>query len=468
MLEEVPEQHKGAWCIAWSTSLRRWREAASEYDKETALLWILFWAQCLQRKPSRGGRQGRVEIANRYNCVLEEDWSGLVERWLKDKLKRKEKSDRRGTFSRRSDDHEQKEIAKQRRTVISLIEAGQLGKAMGRVTSFGLGDIRDQAVKNQLVEKFPPRQRPLPDSVPNLKPIDSFRNLRGSLLSLSPGTAAGAGGIRNEYLVALGEKLEDQELRHFEEFGLAYSAGELPGWFYKVWQTLQTVAPFKDNEKIAVRPLGLKNSLTKLFNKEVMSQSKPEVREFLEPVQLGISVAGAALLTRSVSGVLDAFPEFICFRLDLKNAFNEMSRSAVLEILEKEETLKHLVTFAAAILSPVAALETGGEIWGETAEGMGQGDPPSGDFFSIGLHPDLLELDQACREGGGQARAGHDDVFAQGPAHVVIPAVVRFAKAIWDRCHLQLQWNKSCIFSWSGTLPEGTPEGVELAGKELD
>ena len=323
-------------------------------------------------------------------------------------------------------------------------------------------------MKNQLAEKFPSRQRPLPDSVPNLKPIDSFRNLRGSLLSLNPGTAAGAGGIRNEYLVALGEKLEDQELRHFEEFGLAYSAGELPGWFYKVWQTLQTVAPFKDNEKIAVRPLGLKNSLTKLFNKEVMSQSKPEVREFLEPVQLGISVAGAALLTRSVSGVLDAFPEFICFRLDLKNAFNEMSRSAVLEILEKEETLKHLVTFAAAILSPVAALETGGEIWGETAEGMGQGDPPSGDFFSIGLHPDLLELDQACREGGGQARAGHDDVFAQGPAHVVIPAVVRFAKAIWDRCHLQLQWNKSCIFSWSGILPEGTPEGVELAGKEVD
>ena len=401
--------------------------------------------------------------------MLEEDWAGLVERWLKDKQKKEEKAAGR-RMSRRSDDQEQeqREIAKQRRTVISLIEAGQLGKAMGRVTSFGLGDIRDQAVKNQLIEKFPPRHRPLPETVPNIKPIDSFRNLRESLLSLKPGTAAGAGGIRNEYLIALGEKFEDQELRHFEEFGLAYSAGELPGWFYKVWQTLQTVAPFKDNEKSAVRPLGLKNSLTKLFNKEIMAQSKPEIREFLEPVQLGISIAGSALLTRSVSGVLDAFPDFICFRLDLKNAFNEMSRTAVLEVLEKEETLRHLVTFAAAILSPVAALETGGEIWGESSEGMGQGDPPSGDFFSVGLHPDLLELDQACRAGGGQARAGHDDVFAQGPADVVIPAVVRSAKAIWDRCHLQLQWNKSHIFSWSGLLPEGSPEGVELAGKEVD
>ena len=94
--------------------------------------------------------------------------------------------------------------------------------------------------------------------------------------------------------------------------------------------------------------------------------------------------------------------------------------------------------------------------------------PPSGDFFAVGLHPDLLELDRACSEGGGQARAGHDDVFAQGPAEVVIPAVLRFAQSIWERCHLQLQWSKSHIFSWNGTLPESAPAGVELAGKIVD
>ena len=40
----------------------------------------------------------------------------------------------------------------------------------------------------------------------------------------------------------------------------------------------------------------------------------------MEPVQLGISVVGAVLLTRSVTGVLHAYEDFICFRLDLKNA----------------------------------------------------------------------------------------------------------------------------------------------------
>ena len=120
--------------------------------------------------------------------------------------------------------------------------------------------------------------------------------------------------------------------------GLAYCSGELPAWFYGVWNSLQTVAPYKDSSQEAVRPLGLKNSLTKLFNKEVMVQSKPELREFLEPVQVGLSVAGAALLTRSVSGVMHTYRDFICFRLDLKNAFNEMSRRAVLDVLNQEES----------------------------------------------------------------------------------------------------------------------------------
>ena len=269
-------------------------------------------------------------------------------------------------------------------------------------------------------------------------------------------------------MIALGERMEDHEIRLFEEFALAYSAGELPHWFYRIFQSLQTVAPFKDNGREAVRPLGLKNSMVKMFNKEVVSQSKPEIRDFLEPVQLGISIAGAALLTRSVSGVMEAFKDYICFRLDLKNAFNEISRRSILDVLESEDFLRHLVTFSAAILAPVAALESGGQVWGETAEGVGQGDPPSGDLFSVGLHPDLLQLDRACRRGGGQARAGHDDVFAQGPANIVIPAVETFAQSIWDRCHLKLQWSKSHIFSWDGVLPEGTPEGVELAGKVID
>ena len=470
MLGEVSEQHKGAWCSAWSESLRRWKDATTEFNRDTALMWMGFWAQALQRKPMRGGRQGRVEVASRYSCVLQRDWAGLIERWERDKLKRATQLAKRREERAEEEEEiiEQRDLARQRKMVLGLIEQGQLGRAMGRVTSHGLGDISNNTIKEQLTQKFPPRWRPLPASVSKVNPVDSFRSLRDSFLSLDPGTAPGSGGLRNEYLFALGERMEDEEIKMFEEFGLAYAKGELPSWFYLIWQSLQTVAPFKDENKEAVRPLGLKNSLTKVLNKEVMVQSKGEIREYLEPIQLGICKAGSALLTRAVSGVLHNFRDFICFRLDLMNAFNEISRRAVIDVISSVSSLSHLETFTAAILSPVAVLETGGRQWGETGEGMGQGDPPSGDLFSVGLHPDLLELDRVCRQGGGQARAGHDDVFAQGPANIVIPAVVRFATAIWERCHLQLQWSKSHIFTWDGVLPQGTPEGVKAAGKILD
>ena len=32
------------WCMAWTESLTRWKEAETDYDKETALLWMGFWA----------------------------------------------------------------------------------------------------------------------------------------------------------------------------------------------------------------------------------------------------------------------------------------------------------------------------------------------------------------------------------------------------------------------------------------
>ena len=82
----------------------------------------------------------------------------------------------------------------------------------------------DPKIRARLSEKFKPRQRCLPKYVPKVRPIDGFRHLRTALLSLSPGTAPGSGGLRNEFLTALGERMEDEELRLLKDLGLAYSA----------------------------------------------------------------------------------------------------------------------------------------------------------------------------------------------------------------------------------------------------
>ena len=170
----------------------------------------------------------------------------------------------------------------------------------------------DPSVIEQLRRKFPDKKRELPNTVPKHKPIDSFVDLRANLLLLPLSVGPGSGALRNEYLVALGERMSNEEIKLLEKFGLAYTGSELPDWFYTVWLTLQTVALFKNQEKRDVRPLGLRNSLVKLFHREVMNQSTVEIREYLEPVQVGMSKAGAAKLVFSVGGAIRANKEHIC------------------------------------------------------------------------------------------------------------------------------------------------------------
>ena len=77
--------------------------------------------------------------------------------------------------------------------------------------------------------------------MPKVAPLESFRGLRETLLALEPGTSPGSGGMRPEFLVALGERMEDEEVEVLERFGMAYVSGDLPAWFYRLWLSLQTV-----------------------------------------------------------------------------------------------------------------------------------------------------------------------------------------------------------------------------------
>ena len=105
---------------------------------------------------------------------------------------------------------------------------------------------------------------------------------------------------------------------------------------------------------------------------------------------------------------------------------------------------------------------------GRTGKRVVQVDPTSGDFFDIGLQPSLVQLVSDCREGEGLARAGHDDICAIGPVEVVLPAVQKFQREVWDRCHLRLQWTKTQLFSWNADLPADVPVGMFLAGEMVD
>ena len=114
----------------------------------------------------------------------------------------------------------------------------------------------------------------------------------------------------------------------------------LPAWWYKVWKTLTTVALDKGNG--AVRPVGIEPCLARSLHKVVNRKNKNVLTSFFEPQQLALSVAGGAKLVHSVRMLAEENPGFVVVKCDIRNAFNSVSRGRILEVLESEDSLRHL------------------------------------------------------------------------------------------------------------------------------
>ena len=127
------------------------------------------------------------------------------------------------------------------------------------------------------------------DKVPKNNPISAMPGLRESFINMKGGVAPGCGGLRQEFLTVIGLKSSKEGMRWTEEFGMKYLCGNLPGWFYVCWLTVQCVPLFKNSLKTAIRPLGLRNPLVKQFHREVSQSNKETIKEFVEPQQLVLS-----------------------------------------------------------------------------------------------------------------------------------------------------------------------------------
>ena len=78
-LQEVPNQHEEAFAEAVAEVLRRRERAISDLETRLSLSWWLFLPQALLRRPNRGGRAGRQQVAKRFACLSRGDWGGLVD-----------------------------------------------------------------------------------------------------------------------------------------------------------------------------------------------------------------------------------------------------------------------------------------------------------------------------------------------------------------------------------------------------
>ena len=168
----------------------------------------------------------------------------------------------------------------------------------------------------------------------------------------------------------------------------------------------------------------MRNPWIKTIHKEVIGQIKHTLTTYLKPQQLGMSVAGGAKLVHSVCMVLEQNPEFICVKLDFKNAFNEAFR--VVEAIEEVDSFRCLASHAATLLAPAMSLESKGFIWGESHEGTIQGYPESGPYFCIEIHKYVRSVDKEWSVVGFCARFVWDDGYLLGPSDNVFESLEKF------------------------------------------
>ena len=252
------------------------------------------------------------------------------------------------------------------------------------MTSHRVASLDDPIAKAALVSKYPPRGQAMPPSVTKGQCVDTMKTLRDSFLSLKGGVAPDTGQLRPEFLVTLAEVWEEgcSSWDMVDSFAMRHIRGAFPAWYYKV---CMTVGMFKTagQDPSLLRPIGMRNPFINSIHKEVVKQNKGEITAFLEPVQLGMSVAGGAKLVHWVRMMMEENKDFICIKLDFRNAFNGVYRARVVNALEEEPTLRHMASHAATVLAPGSGLESRGVLWGESREGATQGDPESGFYFCV-------------------------------------------------------------------------------------
>ena len=92
------------------------------------------------------------------------------------------------------------------------------------------------------------------------------------------------------------------------------------------------------------------NTLILALHSRVIRDNRVAFNDVLEPKQLALSLAGGHQLVHQVRMMMEEHRDWVVVKLDVRNAHNEMWRSAIIKALEAEPTLQHLAWFAAVYL----------------------------------------------------------------------------------------------------------------------
>lgn len=343
------------------------------------------------------------------------------------------------------------------------LELGSVQRSARTLNATGLAEVSD-GVLQQLHSKHPQAEPPtLPTpSATSPPPVAVTADcLRAVLDNLPRGSAPGPSGWTYEMIRSA--LLHDATAF---DGGLwlinAQLAGTLPHCANLLASRLIPIAKHTAEELLLlpadaipdVRPIAIGEVWHRLAGLCLLA-SLPEVGPSLQPHQLGVGVRGGAQIVGHAVRAGAAAADTVTLQVDIKNAFNSVSREAVLQ--QVFERAPGLGPWAAFAYGTPSTLYVDGAPADSTplssSDGVRQGDPTGPLLFALALQPVLEEVAQ--QHPGCSLVAYADDITLQGPQHAVQAGFRSLCTAL-EPLRLRVNPLKSSLYSSDADLATET------------
>ena len=155
--------------------------------------------------------------------------------------------------------------------------------------------------------------------------------------------------------------IAETTIEHLEDLITDMANDRLPPWFMQAMQGAELLAIIKtEGTRNSVghhRPVVIPNTISKIADKAMLQECQEDYMAELLPQKMGVGVKFAAeLLAKGIRMTLHVKGDHILINIDLRNAYNAMWRSAVMERHKGHKTLRRAVPYWRAKLGPWAPI----------------------------------------------------------------------------------------------------------------
>ena len=415
--KDIPHRCRLQWARVLTTTLKE--ALGSTGVGGWAKLAML--PKCTLAAPRRGGRKGHMSYASHVSNCLERwekgDVSGLWKKLIVEQEKRSPRKE--------PDEHSlEEEMRKANLRAELLVRQGEFSRGLAALTADPLAPDNDDTL-SQLLLKHPTRHTTEPPvDMPPLGPgvlTLGETDVRNALKGFHRGSSSGTMGLRAEHLQAallVNEDLDVTPLSALTALTNHLLEGKAPLDVQEAFAGARLCALRKGES--GVRPIAAGGeTLRRLTSKAACLAVRTKARELFAGTQFGVATpAGAERLIHLCRKTMHENSEnsdFVLCKVDLKNAFNNVSRAAFIALTR--HYFPELSRWVEWCYGTTSAL-TYGQIRISSEEGAQQGDPLGPLLFSLVM----LQVSEEIKisSGGLQLHMWYlDDGVLAGPSYEV-------------------------------------------------